>query len=61
MGMRGVGRVASMAVVLLLHHKLLASSMLLLQAAGLEKKCGFWMVATGLKSVLNLLKSVELL
>ena len=55
MGMRGVGRVASMAIVFLLPHKLLASSMLLLQTAGLEKMCSFWMVATGLKSVLNLL------
>ena len=54
MGMRGVGHGASMAVVLLLPHKLLASSMLLLQTAGHEKKYSFWLVATGIKSVLNL-------
>jgi hypothetical protein len=61
MGMRRVGHVLSMAVVLLIPHKLLASSMLLLQTAGQDKKCSFWLVAIGMKSVVNLWKSIELL
>ena len=50
-----MGHVASMPVGLLLPHKLLASSTLLLQTAGHEKNVVFgWLVATGMKSVLNL-------